>query len=114
MGTIATEGNDSFARKATSGVPVLLLAVIRIVTVTVTAVVNSIVLPAHAQTSDDTVRISWLDRIAIDASGATWYQPAGAFVEFDEPDYLEPRRGESSDLQFRWSLRGSRVSDNPL
>jgi len=57
---------------------------------------------AHAQTSTDTSRSSWLDRISLDLSGATWYEPTGAFVEHSAPAAIASRRA---------SRRGGRRTD---
>src|SRR5687767_5533987 len=67
-----------------------------------------------AQSADDSSGSWWRDRISIDASGASWYIPGGAFREYASPEYLEPRRREKTSLQSAWRLGRNEVTDNPL
>ncbi|HVK37493.1 MAG TPA: hypothetical protein VNA88_03090 [Candidatus Kapabacteria bacterium] len=69
---------------------------------------------AHAQTSTDTSRSSWLDRISLDLSGATWYEPTGAFVEHSAPAAIASRRPGETLRRWAWELDETTVSDNPL
>jgi hypothetical protein len=67
-----------------------------------------------AQTASDTTRSSWLDRISLDLSGATWYEPTGAYVESSAPEAIATRRWGETERRWNWQLWEGMVSDNPL